>query len=267
MDDIETVVRSYAEYLASKSKKLRDRFATTTYSNFEAAAAEAITFGVLQQCRVNPVVADMVNAGGPDFLCVGGSPDQFMVEATSFTPDKFTRDTGLPNEAPEEMRGQAYSLLTAEIDEKVTDKQSQIQKAGMPAVLAIASTHREAGHIFGPIAAFNALMSQPMWTGTGERMTTNFAFSVFLQLDHYTHTVITKNSALSAILLIAIGPHASHVCGALNPAPMHKLKCAHLYQIPFAFLKDWPIENSSPRPDWTLGSTGKHIVPHSSIRL
>lgn len=110
MADIATVLESYADYLGSKSKRLRARFATTLRNNAEAAIAEAVTFGALQQCGARPVSAGMLNIGGPDFLCLGGSPDQFMVEATSFTPEKFTKDTGLEIKGPEDIHAVCPAL-------------------------------------------------------------------------------------------------------------------------------------------------------------
>ena len=83
MADINTVIESYADYLAARNKPLWRRFQKTRRDAPESAIAEAAVFGVLQQCGAEPEVADMVNKGGPDFNYVPRTLGQFMVEATS----------------------------------------------------------------------------------------------------------------------------------------------------------------------------------------
>ena len=265
MADIATVVQSYADYLHARSEDLYDKFAGISRSDFEAATAEAITFGLLQQCNAAPEVADMVSVGGPDFLCLAQTNDKFKVEATSFTPETFSQNTGLPNKPPEHLECGAFGLLTQQIDLKVKGKWRQLQKAGMPTVLAIASNHHYAPLVLDSKAALNALISQPYWNGGLTRMSVNFSASAFLRQN--AGGVETKNKALSAIIFIAIRQHDSLVCGALHPDPSYKMNAVKLYQIPFVYLKDWPIENDVVRPEWTLGNTGHHRVPHAAIRL
>ena len=59
----------------------------------ESALAEAMVFRVLQACKVNPVVADTPGIGGPDFCCLDGTPQSFMVEATSLLPERVTKES------------------------------------------------------------------------------------------------------------------------------------------------------------------------------
>lgn len=263
MADLADVLQSYAEFL--RPTKQYRHFLNTSRTNHEAAIAEAVTFGILQQCGVKPVLADLPGKGGPDFQCLVSDRDTFMVEATSFTLAKVCKDTKLKNEIPADLHGQAYSLLTQQINGKALDKKEQLENEEMPVVLAIASNHIHAGLVLNPMAALNALLSQPYWTGNSPNMSVDFRYSAFLKRSD-NGEIIVKHPSLSAVILIAITSRQSTVCGALNPAPNHKLKAQHLYNIPFAYLKDWPIEKNVARCEWTMGNTGQFVFPHAAIR-
>lgn len=263
--DVNTVVESYAEYLLLKQKKLWERFQRTRRNTPESAIAEAMVFRVLQACKVKPDVADKPNAGGPDFLCDGGVYGKFMVEATSFTPDKVTRDTALPNAAPDEITGQAFGLLTRQIDEKAADKRRQFDALSMPGILAIASSHFGASLVLDYMAAENALISQSFWTMNEERMSTDLASSIFLRLES-DGEITTKNASISAVLFISVLGNQSHVCGALNPSAARPFRPEPLWMIPFIQLKDWPIENKKIRCIWTMGNQRTYPIAHESIR-
>ena len=76
-----------------------------------------------------------------------------------------------------------------------------------------------------------------------------------------------KNLEISAALLVAVGADRSYVCGAVSPCPMHRLDTAPLWEIPFAYLKDWPVKDNRLRPTWTLGSAPRPLeIPHEAIR-
>lgn len=118
MADVHTVIESYAEYIETLSKRLWRRFHALAAIPEDApgcpesAISEAVTFRVLQQCGAKPAIADILNKSGPDFLCMGGTKQQFMVEATSFLPRKITDDAALQNSAPDDIGVQSFSLLT-----------------------------------------------------------------------------------------------------------------------------------------------------------
>ena len=64
-----------------------------------------------------------------------------MVEATSLLPERVTKESNVPNRAPEDMEVGPIGLLTAQVDETATKKLHQVKKANAPLVLAIASSH------------------------------------------------------------------------------------------------------------------------------
>ena len=87
------------------------RFQTTRLNAPESALAEAIVFRVLQYCKVDPLVVDKPNVGGPDFSCLQGKPQEFMVEATSLLPQRVTEKSNIPNRVPEDLEGGPFGLL------------------------------------------------------------------------------------------------------------------------------------------------------------
>jgi hypothetical protein len=229
----------------------------------ESAMAEAAVFRVLQACHADPEVDDLPGEGGPDFLCCKGTADQFKVEATSFHPTKVTKDTCIKNVVPESMSGQAFGRLTTQIDQKAFDKTYQLEGIGMPGVLAIASAHFGALLVLDAMAAEDALISQPFWVHGSEEMSTDLASSLFLRLED--GRAVPKNPALSAILLLSVVADRSFLCGALNPSAEHRFNSARLWEIPFVYLKDWPVEKNRLRCEWTMGNQRTYEVPHAAI--
>jgi len=265
MADIYTVIDSYADLLARRHPRLYRQFQKRRLDNHESALAEAVTFSVLQQCGVKPEIADQLNKGGPDFRCTGIRDEQFVVEATSFEPDKVTKDTSIKNELQPGMSGQCLSLLTRQLEEKAELKRRQFEQLRCPGILAIASSHLGSSLVLDAYAAENALISQPFWVVNEEGMFTDLASSLFLHLEDDGEITVRKQ-CISAVLLVSVAGDRSHVCGALNPAATHKFKSESLWMVPFVYLKDWPIEGRRPRCEWTMGSTRSYAVEHKSIR-
>jgi hypothetical protein len=255
----DTLISSYCDYLAFKGGSLARQYAKRDY---EGQLAEAATFRVLQNLGVRPNVADA--SGGPDFLCAAG-PNQFMVEATSFKLDKVSKDTSLPDEWPNGIEGGPFGMLASQLWDRASDKRRQLANIGMPGVLAIASDHVGAHLVLNELAAQYLITSTPFWTLGSDRMHVDFSQSIFLKRDD-GGDIIPYNTGISAAILIAVGTYSSYAIGALHPAATHKFKSELLWQIPFAYVKDWPVENCQIRCGWTLGSR-PHETPHASIRI
>jgi hypothetical protein len=265
MASIEYVVESYADYLRCLGTKFWARFQRTRGNAAESAVAEAMVFRVLQACRVDPAVADAPGVGGPDFRCLQGKPREFMVEATSLLPDRVTKVSNVPNRVPEHMEGGPFGLLTAQIDETATKKLYQFSSIEAPGVLAIASSHFGSSILMDSQSAMHALISQPFWVVGKDEMSTDLKYSLFLRAED--GQVVIKNAEVSAILLMAIGADRSYVCGALHPSPAHRFDSAALWEIPFAYFKDWPVEQHRLRTMWTLGTAPRPLeIPHAAIK-
>jgi hypothetical protein len=261
----EYVVESYADYLRGLGQKIWQAFQRRRIDAPESALAEATVFRVLQYCKVEPVVVDTPGVGGPDFHCLQHKPSAFMVEATSLLPDRVTEKSNIPNRVPEDMEGGPIGLLTAQLDETTTKKLYQFKNLAIPCVLAIASSHFGSPILLDAPAAMNALVSQPFWVVGGERMSTDLKYSLFLRGEG--EDIVAKNPDISAVLLVAIGADRSYVCGALHPSPTHPFDSKPLWEIPFAYLKDWPVEQNRLRTMWTLGSAPSPLeISHAAIK-
>jgi len=265
MASVEYVVESYADYLRGHGQKFWRRFQTTRNDAPESALAEAMVFRVLQACKVDPTVADAPGVGGPDFQCLLGQPNAFIAEATSLLPERVTEKSNIPNRVPEDMEGGPFGLLTAQIDETATKKLHQLKGITAPGILAIASSRFGSTILMDSNAAMNALISQPFWVAGAEGMSTDLKYSLFLRTED--GQVVVKNREISAVLLVAVGSDRSYVCGALHPDPMHRFESAALWEIPFAYLKDWPVEQTRLRTMWTLGTAPPPLgIRHAAIR-
>jgi len=254
---LDALIDSYGSYLQARSKSSWTQFKKRP---IEAARAEATVFRVLQYCGAKPTVAD--DEGGPDFECSGGA---YMMEATAFMNDKITCDTALQNEVPSEIRGQAFGLLTKQIAEKAEAKHRQISAPKKPGILAIASAHAGASLVLDSYAAQCLLTSEPFWRGTNENMSVDFSLSPFLRLEE-NGEIVAHHTGISAIVLISITADRSYVCGVLHPAPARPFDSKLLWQIPFIYSKDWPIENNRIRCAWTMGEQRTYEVPHGAIK-
>jgi hypothetical protein len=219
MASIEYVVESYADYLRGLNQKQWQAFQRRRVNAPESALAEAMVFRVLQFCRVGPVVADAPGGGGPDFLCLREKPETFMVEATAPTPDRVTKGSSIPNRVPEDMEGGPFGLLTAQIDEIASKKLYQFRDIAKPGILAIASSHFGSHILLDSQSAMYALISQPFLVVGKQGSSTDLKYSLFLRGEG--NEIVAKNTAISAVLLIAVGADRSYVSGALHPDPKH----------------------------------------------
>jgi hypothetical protein len=96
-------------------------------------------------------------------------------------------------------------------------------------------------------------------------MSTDLNSSLVLRSDD--SAIVAENADISAVLLMAVGADRSYVYGALHPSPPHRFDSAALWEIPFAYLKDWPVEENRLRTMWTLGSSPRPLeIPHAAIR-
>jgi hypothetical protein len=188
-----------------------------------------------------------------------------MVEATAFDVDKVTRDTRIKNTPPDEP-ALAVARLTKQIDEKAEGKNAQLGACPLPGILAIVSSHIGSSLVLDALAAEDALISQSFWVRGKDRMFTDLSSSLFLRLED-GGKIATKNTSISAVLFLSVTHDKTYVCGALNPAATHRFRTEPLWMIPFVYLKDWPVEEATPRLEWTLGSQRRYVAEHRSIKL
>lgn len=269
----------YAEHLKANYPTHLTPFNQRRAQDREAALAEAIVFGMLKGFGVRPKINEVVGTGGADFICSANfgssilglrepTPESmFIVEATSLDPDAVSRNTSIPNEAPEEISGGAFSLLTRSVFAKAKDKATQLAGYDMPRVLAIASSHEGVGAVFNSGAALNILVSDYHWRQDIGSNTfdpnryINLANSVFVKPGP-NGTIEAARKSISAILLVAVHGDQSIVHGILHPEPVKPLPIEFFPKVPFLRIAKWPILDGRIFTEWVIADPDGLKVYH-----
>jgi hypothetical protein len=268
---------SYVEYLRREVPNNVKSFLNLKRESPEASLAETVVFGILRQLRLNPVVSD-VYAGGADFECTyrpiwfadtGSQP--LVVEVTTLEPSAVERNSGWPIEAPSEISGGPFSLLTDRIAARASDKVPQLSKPKMPRVLAIVSSHIGADALLSnELAAKAVLVSNPQITqpigGGPASQTTDLRDSVFLRVDPVTGKVIARRQSISAVLLVSVSGRSARVLGVLHPEPRYPLNIDSFPDIPFIKVRPWPVVGRQIELGWVLGQPSRREFKHHLIR-
>lgn len=278
--DIDGMLNSYSEYLHHDHPQNAKRFGETRASDREAAVAEAVVFGILQQFNVDPQINDDVKTGGADFICCPSRGplakrlpgDRFVVEATSLSPDAVTRRSKLPNAPPHEIGGRAVGLLMRSICNKAKSKATQLGGYPTPRVLAIASSHARIAVLFDDATAEWALEPPSYWTeeigGSTEDGTeyNDLETSVFMKPGP-NGTIVACRQSISAILLVAVHGNQSEVWGILHPEPAFPLNIGFLPDVPFVRIARWPVVDGKLSTEWVGASPSGRSVCHFPVQL
>lgn len=273
----------YAEHLKEAYPTHLAPFNQRRSQDREAALAEAMVFWMLKAFGVRPKINEVRGTGGADFICSAnyGAPifalreptpeSMFIVEATSLDPDAVSRNTSIPNDAPDEISGGAFSLLTRSVFAKAKDKATQLAGYDMPRVLAIASSHEGISAVFNSATALNILVSDYHWrqeigsdTFDPNRYV-NLANSVFMKPGP-NGTIEAARKSISAILLIAVHGDQSIVHGILHPEPARPLHIEFFPKVPFLRIAKWPILDGKIFTEWVIADPDGLSV-HHPIRI
>jgi hypothetical protein len=79
---------------------------------------------------------------------------------------------------------------------------------------------RGATLLFDKYAAASLITGEPFWTVASDEMSVNFTLSAFLRQGD-DNEIVPYNTAISAIMLVAITHDASYIYGALHPKADH----------------------------------------------
>lgn len=192
------VIDSFVKYISKESPKNLKSFQDRRLADPEAAMAEAMVFGILQQLQLSPTIADEPGVGGGDFLCqyrpirfTDSGAQPVMVEATTLEPTAVERNSGWKNEVPEEITGGPFSMITERITARASGKIKQLSQHQMPRVLAVVSSHIGADALLSSALAAESVLvsdgkiSQPLGGGTASWIT-DLKASAFLKGDPAT---------------------------------------------------------------------------------
>ena len=271
------VVESFVEYVRAESPTNLKSFQDRRRAAPEAAMAEAIVFGMLQQLRLNPTIADEPGIGGGDFLCkyrpiIFGDNGSWplIVEATTLEPTAVERNSGWRNEVPDAITGGPFSMITERITARASSKVRQLSRHEMPRVLAIVSSHIGADALLSsPLAAESVLVSdrhisQPLGGGKAS-VGTDLSASAFLRGDPTTGKITAQRPSISAVLLASVAGNRSSVLGILHPEPRYQLDIRAFPGMPFVKLTRWPIENGAIEIEWVVGHPSGREFRHQKI--
>lgn len=272
------VIDSFIEFLRAGAPANLKSFQNRLRADPEAAMAEAIVFGVLQQLQLYPVIADEPGKGGGDFLCkyrpirfTDSGSWSLVVEATTLEPTSVERSSGWRNEVPEEIRGGAFSMITEKIVRRASAKVRQLSQHEMPRVLAIVSSHIGADALLSSALAAESVLvadrkiSTPI--GGGEStVITDLVSSAFLQGDPETGEVKARRKSISAVLLVSVAGDRSSVLGILHPEPIYPLDIRAFPKIPFVKIDRWPIKDGGMSLEWVVGQPSGREFKHRTIR-
>ena len=198
----------------------------------EAAIAEAVVFGMLQQLRLNPIIADQPSIGGGDFLCTyrpivfsDEGSWQLIVEATTLEPTAVEKNSGWRNEVPDVITGGPFSMITKRITARASSKVPQLSKHAMPRVLAIVSSHIGADALLSSTLAAESILisdrnvSSPIGGGNVS-VITDLAASAFLKGDPTSGKISAQRPTISAVLMTSVAGDRSSVLGISIPSPV-----------------------------------------------
>lgn len=238
------VIDSFVKYIRAESPTNLKSFQDRRRADPEAAMAEAIVFGILQQLRLRPTIADEPGIGGGDFLCecrpIVSSDNgswQLMVEATTLEPTAVERNSGWRNEVVDVVTGGPFRMITERITACASSKIRQLSRHAMPRVLAIVSSHVGADALLSSTLAAESILisdrkiSQPIGGGKVS-VITDLAASAFLKGDPTTGKISSQRPTISAVLLISVAGDRSSVLGILHPEPRYRLDISAFPEYP-----------------------------------
>lgn len=274
---LDEVIESFAEYIRAESPNHFKSFRDRLNADREAAMAEAVVFGILQQLQLNPRIADKPGIGGCDFLCEyqpnrinrDGS-FQIIVEATTLEPNAIAMNSGWPNQVSPEPPVRMFNQLTKRIEDRLKKKVPQLSRYPMPRVLAIVSSHVGAGVLLSDqsavervLCSFESISQSP---DEGEaRPNRDFCESAFLKRDPQTNGIEVMRPTISAILLISVAGDVSSVLGALHPQPHYSLDIRAFPGIHLAKFKHWPVGSDGIELEWVVGQPPDRKFGHQAI--
>jgi len=260
-------VEAYRDVLRAMYPDHLRAFDARHQADSDSAVAEAIVFSLLRAERLEPVVAEVLGSGGPDFLCLGGSPRAFFVEATSLEAEAVVERSSWPNEIAEQ--GLWFTEVTRNLCNKAAQKARQLSGLPHPRVLAVCSTHVGAGVLLGPLAAEDLMtpdLRAPAIAGEDAQRIADLSASPFLTVQNGVLVPIRRS--ISAMLLVSIGGEDSGVVGLLHPDSAAPFDYATIQRVPFLRLM-WPAEivDGCPRTEWVVGNPDARLLMHRAARL
>lgn len=270
MVNISEIIDKHKEFIEVKYPNHFKKYCSLLKSQPQSAKAEAVLFSVLRPLYQDVQIAEDINTGGADFLCITDN-SQFIIEVTCLEAESVAKQSGLENDISEDGKTTWFGMITHMLRTKASNKASQVSGKATPRVLAITTEHIHGETLMGSHAAECLLTSEtkiqiPVGKPINEvGLSTDLKDSVFFRLKDGVFESCRRS--ISAILLIHILSDECNVVGVLHPDPIYVFPYKYLRNVPFIRLKKWPPENNHIETEWVIHSPLRGKFYYHPVKL
>lgn len=263
--DVDAVVEGYKSYLlvvrgADQEKAYCDRLR----SDQDAAELEAVMFAALRDLGLGPQLNESLSTGGADFVCQQGpDSEEFVVEVTHLDRGSLATRSNVPDgphSGSYHVRSIASKLLGV-----ARGKENQCEQSGLPAVLAIGTSHSSFRLLASHLQASDLLLGDSKIGPTGP--VTELRESVFCRPAPDGAGIEVAREAISGLLLIWYGQDCYYMTGLLHPVPKRPWDYRCMEHVPFIRFAKWPPENGTLETEWVIGQPTRFRSAFSQITL
>lgn len=273
MNNIKTetseIIDGYKLYLEVKYPNHFKQFCSRLKNKPESAKAEAVMFSVLRSLSQDVKIAEDINAGGADFLCIIDN-SQFIVEVTCLEAESVAKRSGLKNDI-EDGRTTYFTMITNMLRTKASTKTPQLSGKEAPRVLAITTEHIHGSTLMDSLAAKSLLtsgtkISIPIGKPTSKvKLTSDLKDSVFFRSKHGAFESCRRS--ISAILLVHILSDQCYMVGILHPDPIFVFPIKFFPTVPFIRMRKWPPVNNQIETEWIIHSPKRAQFHYHPVKL
>jgi hypothetical protein len=268
-DRVEDVLKAYSLFLEVRHPNHHKLIEARLKSDPDAARSEAVVFSWLRAQGHHPQVAESLERGGMDYLCVPESEEPFLIEVTALNKESVERRSGMPDEVDEVAR--TFSMITPKLWSKTLKKAPQLAGHDFPRVLSICLTHGGASVLLGTLAAEWLMTSEPKievpialeGDPIPARNVTDLTKSAFFLLQD--GAILPVRQSISAILLISIWNDLA-VVGMLHPVASVPFDYRIFREVPFLRI-EWPIKDNIMRMEWVVAHPNPCRFYHHKIKM
>jgi hypothetical protein len=239
-DDVVKDFDAYLKYF--NHDRQQKSFAGRLKSNPESCLAEAIAFNIGRVLGWETSLNEHPGKGGPDFLCLRGCPEAFLLEVAVIEKATIASKTGMPD-GPGFGRYDNQTGIGPIVFRKAGQKYRQIEKAGrseeLPVVLALFLNHSDAEKMLVRFGISDIALSPafvPIEDGRldYDRPFVDLKRSLFYCSDDGSPSL--RRTALSAVLLIVPDSFGVKTTVLLHPGAERPIDEAIFAQIPIVRL-------------------------------
>ena len=257
LDPYRSTLDAHEAWLSNIDAQRAQHWRTLLANNPEAAAAEALVWETLD----NQVDEIWPGADPPDFGCRSDG-SEFHVECTAIMIDTATTKTTL---TPHPASGGTYKRLLPAVENKIREKSARLANCSVPAVLAVATFHFQAGAVTLDRMHVEDMLHGPRKINIGRYVpergefvngggqSANLCESVFFKEDRATSEAIPARRNISAVVLLGLGGRPRVARGMIHPEAVRRFKPEWLPNVAFCRFARWP-QDEKVEIAWVKGN-------------